>query len=1289
MSSALDQGARTALERFVQRARRLLEEDLAREAEGRFGIHVAGGAVEDEDGLHLDPSGLDARRDVVEILDFLRREEPTGAEAVGRLIREASFTHLNRLTAIRIAEAIQLLPESLARGPASTGFKEILEAAPLLAHDASGGYWRYLQLCGDELAADLPQLFDPRNPLLELAPSSAAFDDLVEMIGAADLDPVWAAPDALGWAYQFFNSGDERRAMRDASASPRNSRELAVRNQFFTPRYVVDFLVHNSLGRRLLEADPTSGLADQLPMLLDPPTEPGVPLALTEVRVLDPACGSGHFLLGAYDVLERAWELQGVLPEDAAPNIVSSLWGIDIDARCAQVAAAAVILRARRFCKAHDLPVPNIITARALPEPAEGWDALLASLPPDRRQLVVSIRDALDSAPVLGPLLKVEELLATEIRSRVVGADEDPSTLFGVAGIADDAFGRAETDVLQVLQGVADRSTSGPADRLFAAEAQDAIRFVDAMRHRYDAVLMNPPFGDPVADTKDYLKTAYSWLPTQDCNLEGAFSGRGVELAAQDGAVGVVAPRSGLFLTSFRSWRGDVALGRLSCLADLGHGVMAGALVEACAYVMRSPRVSTRLATFIRLLRDSDRESGLIAAVESARAEMPDRRVFRVSSDFFERLPGSPFCYWIASEVAQLFVDLPTLEGSIAEIRGGGWPGDDFRRVRLRWEVAADRVGRHEGWVPYSKGGDYSPFWSDIPLVVAWDDERRTFRDFYGRKGRPSSAPENVDYYFRAGLTAPRRTTSGFSPRVLPSGSVFSDKSPAFFAAENDHLLLLGWLTSRVCQATLQSLVAAGEETTSGSSAKSYEVGLLQSLPWPGKRFEAEDRDHIALKMGSCIDLRRSLDQFDEMTVSFVAPHTGRPSALAEVASTRLEHVENIVIAMVDNHFDTEEILHDRLELGPASTAYLDGELGAHPASYPKRDGLGRDSTFVRWYSQPLDRTIQEVVQGIGGSRAIVNKTFIADRFLEVLSHALESDVGSVVAARRESRMMPDGHLEKVSADVFSYLVGLAFGRWDATSAGMKPMEDSALAETLFGERRGQSPGMLRASGSESLPLDYPISIPWEGLLLDEPGHQWDIEASLFKSADAVFGASAQLVTEVLGILGSASVRAHLRSKFFKEHLSRYSGNRRKAPIYWPLTVGSGQWGVWAYAPHLSREMLYVVASEALRREGHAHSEMERLEREEAKGGAGRGAKEVAKALDAERKLAEELRRFREEAERIAGLGWEPDLDDGIVLCAAPLADLFPMWKEPAQYRKELRSGKYEWSTVSKWADQL
>ncbi len=114
--------------------------------------------------------------------------------------------------------------------------------------------------------------------------------------------------------------------MREAAA-PRSSRELAVRNQFFTPRYVVDFLVQNTLGRRLVESNPSSPLLEELPLLVDPASEPGPPLDLDRVAVLDPACGSGHFLLGCYDLLEQAWELRGVSPSESAPSIVASLWG--------------------------------------------------------------------------------------------------------------------------------------------------------------------------------------------------------------------------------------------------------------------------------------------------------------------------------------------------------------------------------------------------------------------------------------------------------------------------------------------------------------------------------------------------------------------------------------------------------------------------------------------------------------------------------------------------------------------------------------------------------------------------------------------------------------------------------------------------------------------------------------------------------------------------------------------------------------------------------------------------
>ena len=125
------------------------------------------------------------------------------------------------------------------------------------------------------------------------------------------------------------------------------------------------------------------------------------------------------------------------------------------------------------------------------------------------------------------------------------------------------------------------------------------------------------------------------------------------------------------------------------------------------------------------------------------------------------------------------------------------------------------------------------------------------------------------------------------------------------------------------------------------------------------------------------------------------------------------------------------------------------------------------------------------------------------------------------------------------------------------------------------------------------------------------------------------------------------------------------------------------------YAPMLTRETLYAVASEARRRERLAGEAVTRLQREQHEGGVGRSARRVSEELDSEEKLAEEVRRFRIEAERVAGLGWEPDLDDGIILCAAPLADLFPAWPAAKTARADLRKGKYEWANVAVWADQL
>lgn len=1248
MTPRVDEAQRTKLNEVVSGCRDLLTVDLGGVLEGRFGVRP-NGAVEAFSAMTtLDGSGHAVRRELIEILDHFVAEGENRRSARQRLVREVVFTHLNRLIAVRIAEALQLIPESIAEGRDSRGFRDLLrDVAPLLGADETGGYWTYLCLAGDELAADAPKLFDPRNPLVALAPSPGALDQIVAVLrpaypGVAG-GSLWAAADALGWSYQFFNDEQERQEMR--KHAPRSSRELAVRNQFFTPHYVVQYLVHNTLGRRLVAADPASPLLGDLDWLIDPPTEVGPPIDLADVNVLDPACGSGHFLLGAYDVLELAWGHVGVAPDEAAARIVPALWGIDIDPRAAQVASAAIMLRARAACgRTGVLPRPNVICARELPPvPSE----VEKDLPGPHRELLEELRHELARAPLLGSLLKIEGVLG----SRVTGTATMSRAGMSPLAATDDASAEVDAvraEVLAVVRRAAARAAASAAELLTAAEADDAMRFVEALSQRYDAVLMNPPFGEPAPATKPYLKAAYPWIPTKDHNLLAAFVGRGVELCDKHGYVGAITSRAGMFLTTFQAWRSQVLLGhRLVTLADLGFGVMTQALVEAAAYVIAPVKEDQyHPTTFFRLLREPAPTRGralgeAVAAVQNGRS---DDRVFRVAPVEFASIPGSPLAYWMPPTIRRLFHDLPPLDGTGGAVRQGLATGDDFRFVRAFWEVdprhiAHDREATRKGkrWVPFAKGGEYSPYWSDIHLLVDWQDDGARIREYKG------SRPQNTQYYFRSGLTWPLRTQAGFNPRVLPSGCAFGHKGPAILPKlRTSPLPLLAVLLSRVEIALLDTVATFG----------SYEVGAVSRLPWPSGQDEALHQVGEDVVEPICWH-KIDADIADETTRRFIRPAVIESLQVAGPVAdgVRLRRSVKLLLALAES----ESKVLDIFGLGAEARMFLDQEVGPLVLAVPLVDDHAEGRAEPpRW----VDDELEEVGRKRGVSVVAAAQMLSEDR-------------------ARQRRI---GH--EAAENVLSYLVGSAFGRWDVR-IGTDPSLASAAGD-LLDPPAPCSPGML--VDVDGLPTvdpgpDYPLSLPTDGVLVDEPGHRLDVVAAVEAAAAALVDEPSALLNELAEMLGR-DLRGHLRRQFFRDHLSRYSKSRRKAPIYWPLYARSRTWGVWVYAHRLSRESLFSVEAAADQRLGSAITQIRRLEADQL--GAGRlTPREVAQALEAERKLAEELRQFQREARRIAQTGWTPDLDDGITLCAAPLVDLFPDWEtELASRRNEIKRGDHPWAAV-------
>jgi len=383
----MDKETRNAIERATQKARRLLEEDFAEQLDGVFDVR-ADGRIASKGGAHLTGRQHLLRDKIVAAIEHKRSVGMKPNAAVADYIRDAAFTALNRFAALKMLEARELVLECVSRGDTSSGFSEFCGLAPALKTADGAGYRLYIESIFDELSTEVKVLFDRRDSASVLWPTKLAFDDLLAILNHDDLTGIWSEDETIGWIYQFFNSGEERRKMRDESQAPRNGRELAIRNQFFTPSYVVQFLCDNTLGRiwyRMRAGD--TRLSTVCEYLVhgsdDDGDESGVGLEKKDprdIRIIDPACGSGHFLLYCFLLLliiyEEAWEDNGS-PESgatgrtlradypsleelrkAAPALILShnLHGVDIDPRCAQIAQLALWMRGQRAFKEAGVP---------------------------------------------------------------------------------------------------------------------------------------------------------------------------------------------------------------------------------------------------------------------------------------------------------------------------------------------------------------------------------------------------------------------------------------------------------------------------------------------------------------------------------------------------------------------------------------------------------------------------------------------------------------------------------------------------------------------------------------------------------------------------------------------------------------------------------------------------------------------------------------------------------------------------------------------------------------------
>lgn len=838
--------------------------------------------------------------------------------SVVRLIKGAAFTLLNRLAALRAMEVRGLIDEAVVRR--SRYGERSLREYRLAQEDAGLGpdqiLERALREAFAEAAQEIGSVFDPADPYGLVLPDPRTLRELHRILGEEITEADWRADDILGWFYQYYQDEARQafragrgRGQRQAAA---DADELAAINCLYTPHWVVRLIVDNSLGRLLLEQqgqldeaarqvwteqdlrEPSGETVAEFCRYLDPGVREGevrVRKQLRDIRVLDPACGSGHFLIYTFDVLWRAYRQAepDVAPEEHASAILEhNLFGIDIDLRACQLAALGIYLKAKEYAPSFRPRAVNIVCADVRILDGGRREAFLQGLRDDealRRVAERLLRD-LRSTGEIGSLLRVREPFETLFRARRQRAIAQQSRLFEASQVQLELEGvipreRTIGEILSALRDferdAVERSDMG--SQLFAADAERSLGLISLLSQQYDVILMNPPYNkrhELPDTTREYLTR---WFGQTQNDIYAAFFQQAIDIAQPNGFVAALTPRSYMFLRQFRALRTEI-LGekrRIEFAAELGLGVPADATVRTAASVIRvDPDYAEAVGTFWDLTAprgSKAKEMFFVASLAALRHGERASHRYRVNLGELAIVPDSPYAYWAPEGARRAFARFPRLDpgrvampdaNKIADVKQGLATADDARFTRRWWEIPSADIGQGRRWVPFIKGEEYARWYHDPTLVVLWDRNGYEIKNFRDELGRVRSRPgRGEEFYFREGLTWqlvsdwPRRT------RYLPAGCIFAHKGPSIFLADSyssSPFGLLAVLNSSI--ASLAMLMLTPE--------RSWEVGQVSCLPIAPRALENAVLDAAAHEAH---DLLAAWDTGNETSSRFVVPH--------------------------------------------------------------------------------------------------------------------------------------------------------------------------------------------------------------------------------------------------------------------------------------------------------------------------------------------------------------------------------------------------------------------------------
>jgi type I restriction-modification system DNA methylase subunit len=764
------------------------------------------------------------RRKLDELMSSHLSELGDYEEARQAAINECVFTLFNRIAAIKVMESKELFPEIITRRKENAGrsfeHNVWLENHPEERNAEREGLKHFLSDQFESLGEHIPLY--RKDYTYALLPTADELNEIIEQFNAIEADAdcgadVWKGDDILGWLYENFNAVEKEALKQSGEKTEYN--KVSLQSQVYTPQWVVKFLVDNTLGKAYMEMFPDSRIKEKYQIANIPDHQVRHPKDLRQMRLLDPACGSGNFLIYAFSLFydlyvdqmenyERDYSRRDI-PKMIVEN---NLFGVDLDERAAQISQIALFIKARELGghRSHWPAYTNVVSTHFFLdyyEKVKGTFETIDNLDESKRNIMRMIWDNLSNAYKFGSLVRVDETL-----NKILPNDDNHS-LFAQEQM-EDMFSFKQQFMNQLRQKVNELGEVG-SNAYTLAKTNDAISFLEIIANKYDVVVANPPYtdsGDFGTELKKFIEENYKKPLKFNSNLYACFIKRCCELAGDDGKVGMIHPHTFMFIKTFEDVRKFMLeQTHINVMVDYGLDRVnlfgPGILLDATFYTLDMNSKDKTAGIYFNITANQQekfKKGSLKQAYSDYLNDQPNDRVYTLPQSKLKGIKSYPFIYWISDEFREKFIKYNL--SKIGSVLSGLKTGNNELTVRYWWEVIDSTK-----WARMTKGGPFNRWYGNTWTKVIVEN------DFELIKQQNSYSIPSVREI--ECITFPTSGSGRISFRMIDPDTIYNNASNAINSPNNK--LLLGVLNSKMADYALDSLNPTVNTT----------VGDIQRLP--------------------------------------------------------------------------------------------------------------------------------------------------------------------------------------------------------------------------------------------------------------------------------------------------------------------------------------------------------------------------------------------------------------------------------------------------------------------------